>query len=100
MQTKHRSSVAPRPLWPIAAAALATLTAGIFLLHAQTGHAARAGHSVVSTTKTSLGRVLVNSHGHTLYSFGKDRNGKSACSGQCATFWPPLIASGRPGVAS
>src|SRR4051812_22567897 len=39
------------------------------------------------------------SRGHTLYLFGKDRKGKSACSGQCATFWPPLIASGKPGVA-
>src|SRR3954453_6639975 len=99
MQTSQRSSVALRPLWPIAAAALATLAAGIFLLHTPTGHAARAGHSVVSTAKTGLGRVLVNSRGHTLYLFGKDRKGKSACSGQCATFWPPLIASGKPGVA-
>jgi predicted lipoprotein with Yx(FWY)xxD motif len=100
MQTNHRSNVALRPLWPIAAAALATLAAGIFLLHAPTGHAARAGHTVVSTAKTSLGRVLVNSRGHTLYLFAKDRNGKSACSGQCAKFWPPLIASGKPGVAA
>src|SRR3954471_20598996 len=100
MQTNHRSNVALRPLWPIAAAALATLAAGIFLLHAPTGHAARAGPTVVSTAKTSLGRVLVNSRGHTLYLFAKDRNGKSACSGHCATFWPPLIASGKPGVAA
>ena len=52
MQTKHRSGVAPRPLWPIAAAALATLAAGIFLLHAPNGHAAPAGRTVVSTAKT------------------------------------------------
>src|SRR3954468_651294 len=99
MQTSQRSSVALRPLRQIAAAALATLAAGIFLLHTPTGHAARAGHTVVSTAKTGLGRVLVKSRGHTLYLFGKDRKGKSACSGQCATFWPPLIASGKPGVA-
>src|SRR3954454_2809832 len=99
MQTSQRSSVALRPLWPIAAAALATLAAGIFLLHTPTGHAARAGHTVVSTAKTGLGRVLVNSRGHTLYLFAKDRKGKSACSWQCATFWPPLTPSGKPGVA-
>jgi predicted lipoprotein with Yx(FWY)xxD motif len=34
--------------------------------------------------------------GHTLYQFEKDRNGKSACTGMCAQFWPPLIASGKP----
>src|SRR6266540_1912235 len=28
--------------------------------------------------------------------FEKDKNGKSACTGRCATFWPPLIASGKP----
>ncbi len=56
--------------------ALAALAAGIFLLHTPTSHAARAGHTLVSTAKTSLGRVLVNSRGHTLYLFGKDRNGQ------------------------
>jgi len=55
--------------------------------------------TVVSTAHTSIGTVLVNSRGHTLYLFGGDRNGKSACSGQCATFWPPLIASGKPSIA-
>src|SRR5205807_10122331 len=52
-----------------------------------------------STATSHLGRILVNSRGHTLYLFGKDRNGKSACSGKCATFWPPLITSGMPRVA-
>jgi predicted lipoprotein with Yx(FWY)xxD motif len=51
---------------------------------------------VVSTATTSLGRVLVDAHGHTLYLFGKDRNGKSACSGACAAAWPPLIATAKP----
>src|SRR6185437_3189321 len=47
----------------------------------------------------ALGTLLVNSRGHTLYLFGKDPKGKSACSGQCATFWPPLISSGKPRAA-
>ena len=51
---------------------------------------------VVSTAKTSLGRILVNASGHTLYLFEKDKNGKSSCTGQCTTFWPPLIATGKP----
>jgi predicted lipoprotein with Yx(FWY)xxD motif len=51
---------------------------------------------VVSPATTSLGRILVDARGHTLYLFGKDRNGKSACSGACAAAWPPLIATGKP----
>jgi predicted lipoprotein with Yx(FWY)xxD motif len=38
--------------------------------------------------------VLTNSAGMTLYTFDKDASGsgKSACNGQCATNWPPLMA--------
>ena len=50
----------------------------------------------VSVRRTRLGPVLVNAQGHTLYLFEGDKNGKSACAGKCATFWPPLIASGKP----
>jgi predicted lipoprotein with Yx(FWY)xxD motif len=58
--------------------------------------------ATVSLGKTKLGRVLVNSKGHTLYLFKKDKSGKSTCSGSCATFWRPLLAHGKaslgPGV--
>jgi predicted lipoprotein with Yx(FWY)xxD motif len=50
----------------------------------------------VSLHKTKLGLILVNSKGHTLYLFRKDRNDKSACSGSCARFWPPLLSRGKP----
>jgi predicted lipoprotein with Yx(FWY)xxD motif len=60
-----------------------------------TGHTAPTSGHVVSTTTTSLGRILTNSSGRTLYLFLADKNGKSACSGKCATAWPPLIASGK-----
>jgi predicted lipoprotein with Yx(FWY)xxD motif len=50
----------------------------------------------VSTASTSLGRIVVNSGGRTLYMFGKDKRDKSACAGMCAKFWPPLIAAGKP----
>lgn len=38
--------------------------------------------------------VLTDSKGMTLYTFDKDSAGKSACNGQCAVNWPPLLASG------
>jgi predicted lipoprotein with Yx(FWY)xxD motif len=50
----------------------------------------------VAVASTKLGRILVDGRGRTLYLFAKDGNGKSACSGLCAGYWPPLIASGKP----
>jgi predicted lipoprotein with Yx(FWY)xxD motif len=99
-QTNELLTAVRHPRMIVAAVVLATLAAAIFALNPPATHAAQAKGAVVSTAKTSLGRVIVKSNGHTLYMFGKDRNGKSACSGQCATFWPPLITSGKPRVAS
>jgi len=51
---------------------------------------------------TTLGKVLTDASGMTLYAFKNDTagSGKSACNGGCATNWPPLtIASGTPGKA-
>ena len=96
-----RPGVAGR--WLVSTAAtLGTLALLTFLLvHPAAGNAApAAGRPVVSTAATSLGRILVDSRGHALYLFGKDLNGKSACTGQCATFWPPLIAAGKPGAGA
>ena len=56
--------------------------------------------ATVNLRKTRLGPVLVNSKGHTLYLFKKDKNGKSACSGSCAMFWPPLLKHGKPTAGS
>jgi predicted lipoprotein with Yx(FWY)xxD motif len=53
----------------------------------------------VRVAKTHLGKALVDSRGRTLYLFTKDAGMKSACSGACATAWPPLRASGKPTVS-
>ncbi len=42
---------------------------------------------------TSKGKALVDTKGMTLYTFDRDVAGKSNCNGQCATNWPPLMAS-------
>jgi predicted lipoprotein with Yx(FWY)xxD motif len=47
-----------------------------------------------------LGKILVDSQGHTLYLFEKDTGTKSTCTGACAEQWPPLGASGKPAVGS
>ncbi|HKN45297.1 MAG TPA: hypothetical protein VJW23_15405, partial [Propionibacteriaceae bacterium] len=48
---------------------------------------------------SSLGPILVDAQGRTLYLFEADKNGKSACSGPCATAWPPLLSNGAPQAA-
>jgi predicted lipoprotein with Yx(FWY)xxD motif len=50
----------------------------------------------VQVRRTSLGQILVDPRGRTLYLFKKDTSGKSMCSGTCAVDWPPLLATGRP----
>jgi predicted lipoprotein with Yx(FWY)xxD motif len=67
------------------------------------GSAAAARASVRSATGTTkvgvassrLGRIVVDGRGRTLYAFAKDKNGRSACTGTCATYWPPLLTSGK-----
>ena len=61
-----------------------------------TGGAATRRGALVKVSKTPLGRILVDSRGRTLYLFEKDKSRKSLCSGSCATFWPPLLTSGKP----
>jgi predicted lipoprotein with Yx(FWY)xxD motif len=51
--------------------------------------------ATMTVASTSLGKILVDSQGRSLYLFKKDA-GKSTCSGECATAWPPLIAKGKP----
>jgi predicted lipoprotein with Yx(FWY)xxD motif len=74
----------------VAAVLLTSLSSAL----AASGSASRA--TTVSTAKTGLGKVIVNSRGRTLYLFEKDKRHRSACSGACASYWPPLIAHGKP----
>jgi predicted lipoprotein with Yx(FWY)xxD motif len=53
----------------------------------------------VKTRKVKgLGVVLVNAKGRTLYTFAKDQRRHVTCTGQCASFWPPLKwkGAGKP----
>jgi predicted lipoprotein with Yx(FWY)xxD motif len=57
-----------------------------------------AAKRTVNVRRSSLGKILVDSRGRTLYLFKKDSKRKSACFGACASFWPPLRANGKPTV--
>lgn len=53
------------------------------------------GPAKVAGASSGLGRIIVDSRGHTLYLFEKDRRGMSACAGLCTTYWPPLLTNGK-----
>jgi predicted lipoprotein with Yx(FWY)xxD motif len=56
--------------------------------------------ATVGVANSGLGQILVDSQGRTLYLFQKDSGTTSACTGACATAWPPLRASGQPTAGS
>jgi predicted lipoprotein with Yx(FWY)xxD motif len=50
----------------------------------------------VGVASSQFGRIVVDGKGRALYLFEKDKNRRSACYGQCATYWPPLLTNGKP----
>ena len=54
------------------------------------------GAAQVGAADSALGRIVVDNGRRTLYAFEKDENGRTDCSGQCATYWPPLLTSDQP----
>lgn len=54
----------------------------------------------LSTGSTSLGTVVVDGQGMTVYFYGQDTKGETAstCTGACAAQWPPVTSSGTPKV--
>lgn len=59
-----------------------------------------AGGAAIQVASTRLGNVLVDGAGLTLYMFTADADGISACYGDCATSWPPLIADSTPSLGA
>jgi predicted lipoprotein with Yx(FWY)xxD motif len=56
--------------------------------------------ATVSATSTSLGMILVDGNGRTLYLFEKDQPNQSACAGACVAAWPVDQSSTTPKAGS
>jgi predicted lipoprotein with Yx(FWY)xxD motif len=56
--------------------------------------------TIMVATDATLGKILVDGQGMTLYIFTKDEPDKSNCSGDCLTSWPPLLTSAAPDIGS
>jgi predicted lipoprotein with Yx(FWY)xxD motif len=90
---------------PFAIAAIAIATAacgGAYSSHGGSSSAAGGSAAPAANTGTaavgqsSLGKILVDSQGRTLYLFAKDKGTMSSCYGGCASAWPPALTSSAP----
>jgi predicted lipoprotein with Yx(FWY)xxD motif len=83
----------------IATALVAVLAGAALATAASSTTAAKAKPPTLKLRNTSLGKILVDAKGRTLYAFGHDKKDKSRCSGQCAANWPPASSPKKPTVA-
>jgi predicted lipoprotein with Yx(FWY)xxD motif len=91
----------------VAGATAAVLTAGGTTVSSASSAAGPSGSAPISATavssrpgaaavteltvrRTSLGTILTDGRGFTLYAFAADRGTRSHCTGACARAWPPL----------
>jgi predicted lipoprotein with Yx(FWY)xxD motif len=60
--------------------------------------AARAKPAKIKLRTTSVGKILVNNQGFTLYAFTRDKKNKDKCAGVngCTGVWPLMTSHGKP----
>jgi predicted lipoprotein with Yx(FWY)xxD motif len=75
---------------PIRFAASLTV-AGLIVLGSTLTAQVHAAPAAPALVHTAAARILVDPHGMTLYLFTPDKPNKSACYGECAVAWPPLL---------
>jgi predicted lipoprotein with Yx(FWY)xxD motif len=79
----------------LAAVAVSLVVAATVVAIAVAGVSATGG-AKVAIARSSLGKILVDSKGKTLYDFPPDKGTTSVCYGACAALWPPFTTSGKP----
>lgn len=52
--------------------------------------------ATVQVADSSLGEILVDADGASLYMFDPDEQGESTCYDDCETAWPPLLVDADP----
>jgi predicted lipoprotein with Yx(FWY)xxD motif len=64
--------------------------------HSSNASMSESGPETVKTADASMGTILVNGEGKTLYLFERDRGPHSTCSGACLQNWPAVTTDGAP----
>ena len=77
----------------VGATALVVLVAGCGSSSSGTS-AGSGGAGGLKTMSTSIGTVLVDGSGHTVYELVGDSAAKQSCTGGCAAIWLPVMANG------
>jgi predicted lipoprotein with Yx(FWY)xxD motif len=104
IRSKRLASLAAATAVALSAVAVAACGSSSSNKQATTGGAPAASAAPSSTSapsgtidlaKSSLGPILVNSQGRTLYLWQADTGTKSTCTGACASAWPPLVTTGK-----
>jgi predicted lipoprotein with Yx(FWY)xxD motif len=95
-RSKTTTFLASAAVIPIAALAVAACGGGGNAATAATPKTSTGASATVGVANSGLGSILVASTGRTLYLFKADVGANSACTGACATAWPPLLAKGKP----
>jgi predicted lipoprotein with Yx(FWY)xxD motif len=57
------------------------------------GGASASGTTVITTASSSAGTFLTSGSGRAIYLWAKDSGGMSACTGACASAWPPVTGT-------
>lgn len=110
MRSKRLAPLAVATAVALSAIAIAACGSGSSSKQTATGGSAPAASSAPSSTsassgtvdlaKGSLGPILIDSQGRTLYLWQADTGAKSTCTGACASAWPPLVTTGKPTAGS
>jgi predicted lipoprotein with Yx(FWY)xxD motif len=87
------ASTTPAAATPTSAASSAAAAAS-----ASESAAPSAGAAVgeIDAEDSSLGKILVDDQGMTIYFFSTDSENKSSCTGDCLANWPPVVADTTP----
>jgi predicted lipoprotein with Yx(FWY)xxD motif len=106
MRSERLAPLAAATAVALSAIAIAACGSGSSNKHTTTGGSAPAASPAPSSTsassgtvdlaKGSLGSILIDSQGRTLYLWQADTGAKSTCTGACASAWPPLATTGKP----
>ena len=67
---------------------------------AASASAPAAAAAEIALADSSLGQIIVDGEGKTLYTFQPDEAGTPTCYDDCATAWPPLLADDAASVTA
>ena len=78
----------------------ATAAAATPATSSTTSSAGAASGQQIGMAKGADGMYLTGASGRAVYLWVADSGGKSACSGACAKYWPPVETKGKPTAAT